>query len=150
MPITFSCACGRQLQMDDEYAGKRARCPECAGVVVVPAPVPEPPPLPARTLRADDVAAEASSLNPRESRPHRPRYEYDDEDEDDDRDFRRRREPPRKLWNNRVTGGVTSMVIAVVWFVVGLAFNQVFYFPPILFVIGLIAVIRGVITGRDE
>lgn len=36
MPIQTNCpGCGRQLQVDDEHAGKRARCPECGTICIV-------------------------------------------------------------------------------------------------------------------
>ena len=41
MPTTVLCTnleCGTQLDCPDEYAGKKARCPECKTVVEVPAP----------------------------------------------------------------------------------------------------------------
>jgi hypothetical protein len=54
MPITFTCDCGKQLRVKDELAGKRVKCPACAGGVTVPEPEPEfevvdeaPPPKPA-------------------------------------------------------------------------------------------------------
>ncbi|MBX9682072.1 MAG: hypothetical protein K2X38_25210 [Gemmataceae bacterium] len=36
MPITFSCHCGKTLQVADLAAGKKARCPQCGAVVPVP------------------------------------------------------------------------------------------------------------------
>jgi hypothetical protein len=36
MPITFPCACGQQLRVDDELAGKRVRCPGCQQILNVP------------------------------------------------------------------------------------------------------------------
>jgi hypothetical protein len=36
MPIKFSCTCGRRLEIDDVYAGRRVRCPACKGVVLAP------------------------------------------------------------------------------------------------------------------
>jgi hypothetical protein len=42
MPIRFACDCGRSLEIDDKYAGKRARCPACKAAVAVPVPEPEP------------------------------------------------------------------------------------------------------------
>ena len=53
--IEFNCAsCGKSLQVDDQYAGKQARCPGCNQVVRVPevsvaepaAPAPAPAPAP--------------------------------------------------------------------------------------------------------
>lgn len=42
MPIEFTCenpACGKRLRMPDERAGKKARCPACSYVSIVPAAV---------------------------------------------------------------------------------------------------------------
>ncbi|MFN9720235.1 MAG: hypothetical protein ACK58L_16165 [Planctomycetota bacterium] len=39
--------------------------------------------------------------------------------------------------------GILMMVGAVVWFVGGLAFGVIFFYPPILFILGLIATIKG-------
>jgi hypothetical protein len=47
-----------------------------------------------------------------------------------------------------VLGGMGLMAAAVVWFVVGLMFGYIFYYPPVMFVIGLIAMIKGFIS-RD-
>jgi len=47
-----------------------------------------------------------------------------------------------------VIGGGIAMLAAIVWFVVGLAAGWIFYYPPILFVIGLVAFIKGLL-GED-
>lgn len=47
-----------------------------------------------------------------------------------------------------VAGGILMMLIAVVWFVVGLANDWIFFYPPILFIIGLVAFIKG-LTGEE-
>jgi hypothetical protein len=47
-----------------------------------------------------------------------------------------------------VLGGLIMIVIAVIWFFAGLAAGYLFYYPPILFVIGLYAVIKGAIKGN--
>src|SRR5262245_43431015 len=43
MSIRFSCTCGKPLQVKDEQAGTRARCPFCRAVVSVPAGAQEEP-----------------------------------------------------------------------------------------------------------
>jgi hypothetical protein len=54
MAITFACpACGRQLKVGDNGAGKRARCPECGAV----APLPTGP-VTATLLEDDGVTAQ--------------------------------------------------------------------------------------------
>jgi len=53
-----------------------------------------------------------------------------------------------KTWDSSVLGGIAMMIIAVVWFVGGLAVNIIFIYPPILFIIGLIAFFKGIFGGN--
>ncbi len=48
-----------------------------------------------------------------------------------------------------MAGGVLMMLIAAVWFIVGLAANFIFYYPPILFVIGAVAFIKGLLGAGE-
>jgi hypothetical protein len=45
--------------------------------------------------------------------------------------------------NSGVAGGLLAMIGAVVWFVAGLMNDVLFFYPPILFVIGLGAFFKG-------
>ncbi|MEZ6091712.1 MAG: DUF1922 domain-containing protein [Pirellulaceae bacterium] len=45
--------------------------------------------------------------------------------------------------NGGVVGGALTMLIAVVWFVGGLYAGYIFFYPPILFVMGGIGVVKG-------
>jgi hypothetical protein len=47
-----------------------------------------------------------------------------------------------------VLGGIVMIVIAVVWFFVGLAADRIFFYPPVLFCIGLYALIKGMAEGN--
>lgn len=47
-----------------------------------------------------------------------------------------------------VLGGLIMMAIAVAWFVIGWAAGYIFFYPPILFVIGVIALVKGLLTGN--
>lgn len=38
MAIRFSCPCGKSFSLDDNLAGKRAKCPKCAAPLTVPRP----------------------------------------------------------------------------------------------------------------
>jgi hypothetical protein len=49
--------------------------------------------------------------------------------------------------NAGVVGGLLMVLIAAVWFFVGLACGILFYYPPILFVIGLVAIAKGAFGG---
>lgn len=62
--------------------------------------------------------------------------------------------PEKKGIEKGVKGGFIMMGIAVIWFVVGYEAGYIFYYPPILFLIGVYAVIKGLITknfaGKPE
>ena len=56
--------------------------------------------------------------------------------------------PEKRGIQKGIAGGIAMIVIAVVWFVAGYAAGYIFYYPPILFIIGLYALIKGIITGN--
>ncbi|MEM7475541.1 MAG: hypothetical protein AAF483_11175 [Planctomycetota bacterium] len=51
--------------------------------------------------------------------------------------------------NGSAVGGLLAMIGAVVWFVVGYMAGYIFFYPPILFIIGLVGFIRGLVGGGD-
>jgi uncharacterized Zn finger protein (UPF0148 family) len=59
--MRFSCpSCGKVLNVKDEYAGKKARCPGCQEGLTVPfAPEPEPEPEAAAAAAAPAPSASA-------------------------------------------------------------------------------------------
>ncbi|HEY7426162.1 MAG TPA: hypothetical protein VH682_18170 [Gemmataceae bacterium] len=64
MPIALSCPCGRALNIKDEFAGRKIRCPECKSVLAVPAAEKE--------TEADDLMLEVLPADePEEVRPRR-------------------------------------------------------------------------------
>lgn len=165
MPITIACGCGRSLKVRDELAGRKVRCPGCSDVLTVPAAdsaaeaesaplAVGPPPLPpSRSATWDE---------PRPSARSRRRRDEDDDDEDeDDEDRERSRRRARMRAREQSSGGALSggsvngsiaigllmMLGAVIWFFGGLAAGYIFFYPPILFVLGIIAVVKGFI-GR--
>ncbi|MBX9622837.1 MAG: hypothetical protein K2X82_03395 [Gemmataceae bacterium] len=132
---------------------------------------PAPPPVPrAKAVPVEDepefrVVVDAPSQDDRPRWRRRDRGGRDGRDDYDDRDDgrpRRRKKKPkpdeqpshfaleRKVLNGGVAGGVLAMAIAVVWFVAGLFADILFYYPPFLFVFGLIAFVRGLAGGSDE
>ncbi len=50
--------------------------------------------------------------------------------------------------NNGVVGGIFMIVIALLWFFIGWAAGYIFFYPPILGVIGVYAVLKGIFTGN--
>jgi hypothetical protein len=180
MPIAVTCTCGRAMQIKEEFAGRKVRCPDCRGVVVVPTPEREADPEhdALEVLMAEPQVEEGretkpypSSVATRRSQPLRG------EDKDEagiqeaprprppvDEPRPRRPEPARKPrprvrrddgprvvvergWfgnvNAGVVGGLLMMLLAAVWFFGGLAVGIIFFYPPILFIIGLVALFKG-------
>jgi hypothetical protein len=72
---------------------------------------------------------------------------------DAERAARQEQKPPRSLEgilsNGGVVGGFFAMLVAVAWFVCGLLMlDTTFLYPPLLFGLGLVAVVRGFM--KDE
>ena len=44
MLINFACDCGKRLQVEGSFAGKRAKCPACGATVAIPKSSPSPTP----------------------------------------------------------------------------------------------------------
>lgn len=135
MPIALSCPCGRSLNVKGDLAGRKIRCPECQDVLKVPGGEEE------EYVDVQPVEDEEERRPKRRKAP-----ELDDEDK------------PRKKSKVRASrsegggfgsihagslGGIAMMVVAVVWFVLGLKGGYIFYYPPVLFVLGLIAFFKG-------
>lgn len=169
MPITFHCACGKTLRVQDELAGKRVRCPACQAIVVAPEPelevgmpLEEEPPPPARRS-AKAAPAEDEDERPASSPAAKwKRDEERDDEEDEDRPRKKMKKGEKKdqkpdnfgmekkIFRSGVIGGCVAMLVAVVWFVVGLINDFIFFYPPILFIIGLVAAIKGLVSPAEE
>src|SRR5262245_15397815 len=93
MPISIRCgACDKQLNIDDRFAGKKIKCPQCQAVLSVPGEEEEERPAP---RRRDDVDRPSPRRRDDDDRPrkrdgdevtHRPksvpappRDEYEDD-----------------------------------------------------------------------
>ena len=48
-----------------------------------------------------------------------------------------------RVLNGGVWGGLLAMTVAVLWFAVGLMDEFIYFYPPILFVLGLVSFCRG-------
>jgi hypothetical protein len=59
----------------------------------------------------------------------------------------------QRAFDAGILGGLALMALSVVWFVGGLFFDIIFYYPPILFLVGLAALVRGIyrtLTGAGN
>ena len=118
----------------------------------------EPPTPPRKRRRADpdddEDAEEGFSEGPPPKKPEKRK----------DRDRPRKRDPwkaaggrysepqesrPWIVISPTMISGVLMMVGAVVWFIAGLALGWLFYYPPVLFVIGIITFFRG-LAGHED
>ncbi len=62
MPITFSCSCGREITVKDEFAGKKGKCPACGKIVLVPdTGAPAAPAAPAEPAKEEEAYVERDS-----------------------------------------------------------------------------------------
>ena len=145
--IAFKCGCGQPLEVDAEFAGQDVECPTCKKVVRTPAAGP---------TRAKRVEKPQAVEVVDDDEPERPRKKKKRTDEE--RDSMRYFEPEHKterfgtekrILRGGVGAGIVAMVIAVVWFGLGLAAGRIFFYPPILFVIGAIGCIRSLMAGDD-
>jgi hypothetical protein len=166
MPIPVTCSCGRALRLKDEYAGKRVRCPSCQSPLSVPTPERDAEEEALAVLLEDSPDKGEQRRGIQSAPPARREWREEVTDEPPrprvvkvERESRRERrvdrdEPRGALpqgWfenvNAGMVGGLLMMLIAVGWFVGGLAVGLIFFYPPILFVLGLIAFFKGLV-GR--
>ena len=140
MAIAVTChGCKRSMKVKDAFAGQRALCPFCKAEVQVPDQEP-----------TDRAGANEYAL---------VHDERDDRDYRDDRDDRRRprlnaddediRKTPRRGISGGVLSGILMMLGAVVWFFGALALNWIAFYPPVLFIVGLVTFIKG-LSGNEE
>jgi len=160
MAISLACPCGKNLKVKDTLAGKKIYCPECKDVLRVPEPEvevllleEEPQHAPKRTPSTRQDIREGEPPAPRKAR----RKVMEDEDYDDTPPPRRKKKKKQSAminegWfgsiNGGVLGGVLMIFIAVVWFVLGMMADRIFFYPPILLIVGLVAIVKGLFAGR--
>lgn len=52
----------------------------------------------------------------------------------------------KRLFNSGILGGLLFMGIAAVWFIVGLLNGYLFYYPPVMFILGFIGFVSGLMA----
>jgi hypothetical protein len=167
MPISLSCDCGRDLRVKDELAGRKIRCPACSGVLAVPRPQPAtdeddeivtvmpvespaPRPSPAQAIKRAQTSVRppsgALSVRPQAAvkKPAVPVKRRRAS-----RSRASRRSGPLLVVHREIVAGAMMMIVAAVWFIGALALGRLFFYPPILFVLGIAAIVRG-LTGNGD
>lgn len=89
-------------------------------------------PLPGRRASSKKASSRERSKRLRERRPR-------------DEPVPERQSIESKVWDGNVLGGLAMMAVAVIWFVLGASAGRIFFYPPILFFIGLVGMIRGLL-----
>jgi len=139
--------------------------PEDLALEVLRSDEPEEDRPPPRDVRRSAIQTEPPEVLPARPRPPREEGTSTVRRRADDRPIKPRPKPRRENsrraprvafeegWfgsmNAGVIGGVLMILIAVIWFVAGLAGGIIFFYPPILAVIGLIAIGKGLMGGGD-
>jgi hypothetical protein len=59
-------------------------------------------------------------------------------------------EQPRIHITPAVMGGLLSMAFGAIWFFLGLAGNRIYFYAPVMFCLGLFAVIRGLLGYSED
>lgn len=150
MPISLSCDCGHSLRVKDELAGKRIRCPTCKSALSVPSgddddflndlPV---PPVRKKKPRTDEDE-ELAELPPALPAPKKKK-KADTEDEADESS--NSRAGGFGSASAGIGGGILMIIIAIVWFVVGLYAGYIYFYPPVLLVLGIVSIGKGMMNN---
>ena len=145
MPIHAQCPkCKTQLVCPDHMAGMHGRCSICQTAFIIPAGPAQAASAPPRAPATDNLAALSAAVKEQGvapgAAPARPATAKDE--------YGGFFGPEKKGISKGAAGGLAMMAIAVVWFVVGYAAGVIFFYPPVLFAIGVFALLKGLATGN--
>ena len=162
MPITVSCPCQNTFRVKDELAGKLIKCPYCQDPVSVPASdigsaqatspqygyeTAASTELPQTNPYGDQSSFPYPASQPvGQQQPHMSSLDAIAQNHQAESIQKRH---AGGVNGGKVLAGVAMMVGAVIWFFLGLMGNRIFFYPPILFIIGLVAFIKGLVGSSD-
>lgn len=155
MTIEVECKCGKRLKAKPRLAGKRVRCPVCkhplripdvsdASLAVENARV-EPPNENDDLWKDFPERLSATSPTAADSEMAKVQKTAADQLLDEARAERAERKKDLDSWaTKQVISGISMTLAATVWFGVGLLGGRLYFYPPILFVLGAVALINGI------
>lgn len=139
--------CGNRIQIAEEHRGTTVECPWCRKhlrVPAAPAPKPAQAPAPARApARAPTRAPTRGPVRAPVRRSGAALQRARQSQREDHDAFALE----RSAFNAGVVGGIALIVVAGVWFYLGYKAGYIFFYPPILAVIGLAAIVNGLAGG---
>jgi hypothetical protein len=155
MSIRVDCPCGRVLKYDNMYANTKTECPSCREPITVPAA--------GTNTTADTDEGVRTALQDAGKKWGSPQGRDEDYDyerganpyrtRDVDQRFVKRPPAPSSggfgSINAGVGGGLAMIAIAIVWFIGGAMFGIIFWYPAVLLVLGIIAVIKGLANSNQ-
>jgi len=165
------------MRVKDELAGRKIRCPGCTAILAVPKPETPPdteeealnllledsdePPSGSLTdvndaPRTDAMQESRPGPRPPRDEPERPEWKWKKKATPAPKSLRKpRTKSGGGLFNNvnpnyGVMGfGLLMMLGAVVWFLGALAAGWIFFYPPVLFFLGVGTFFKG-LMGRTD
>jgi hypothetical protein len=151
MPISITCECGKKYRVKDTLAGKKIRCADCSEVLKIPVPVKEEvldeEVFDALPANPEDEEEELAPLPPKMVK-RRSKVTTREVERDSPAPRKTREKGGFGTTNSGVLGGVLMIILAIVWFVGGLFADRIFFYPPILLIIGIVAVIKGLVNAE--
>lgn len=161
MPITISCPCQNTYRVKDELAGKRIKCPHCQQPVSVPlsdmSSTPENDPFFGHETAAAPPSQQSNPYGDQSYNPHSATQQFgqpssanalDTIAQDYHQDFIQQRHSSG-VNVGKVLGGIGMMVGGVILLFLGLMGNRLIIYAPILFIIGLVTFIKGLVGASS-
>jgi hypothetical protein len=152
--IEVTCPqCGQDLRVPADSLGKQARCPSCSRLFAVSEPRAADEAISAAVVNSPEIGPGSNwTMQPQSPQSYSaasiPNPYEPSATTTATKNYNHGFGWEHRGWDKGMMGGLAMMAIAAVWFLVGLAGGIIFYYPPILFVIGLVGFIRGLFTGN--
>lgn len=152
--IRFTCGdCDHVIRVPTSQAGRKGKCPRCKVVVRVPGskqrkPIDDDTEVLSSSFQADPELRAARRYISDRKTPASPVAAVDAVSAARFTDARPARRPASGD-SATILKGVLMAIGAVVWFVGGLAAGRVFFYPPILLVLGLVTIARGAMSDGE-
>lgn len=167
----YQCdGCQATLKLNDKHLGRRIKCPKCETVLRVPEDLALVGIVDAELVEesdsgADDFFSDLEKYYPANqgysnspmtgySQPttstayaSAPAWDTTPQTVIKRKKKKKSNSPLASVDLGTVGFGVLMMVGAVVWFVAGLFGGIIFFYPPILFIIGLVTMVKGFFIG---